>query len=324
MEFSVYFSNFAHLAHIEDALHPIDYHKQPLQIMQLLFGSVNTGEYYNNLVTLEYLGTKVTGELKFSRLYFGQEFCEYLIPTLDEVNKAYYISRQLGWDFTYVAGFSTDTGIEKIRKNLEFLNHENQDIEVTVNDWGLVNIIHSEFPALRPILGRLLVKQMRLARFPSTQPPFNMKGLDASMVDIAQNQKRMLRRLNLSIEAYREELIRLGIKRAEIDIVPQGVEIDPLNWNISFSTYYPWAYVTGSRNCSTAAIDDPRREYVVVDKPCSRACRRFNRTSNVDQFRTNILQRGNTVFAFTYEFAGPYLNREIPVDRLVFEPYIPI
>lgn len=151
-----------------------------------------------------------------------------------------------------------------------------------------------------------------------------MEGIEVSIDEIAENQRKALRSLNLSIRSYREELRTLGIDRIEVDIVPQGVDIDPKGWWISVSCYFPWAYITCGRNCSTAAVIDPEREYVVVDGGCSRPCRGINRAANLDQFATPILQRGNAVFAFTQEYAYPYLKGDIPIDRLIFEPYIPL
>jgi len=325
MELCVYFPNLKALENIEEALHPIEYRNRPQTIIMAFFEDITSSEYYSNLVALRHLQDYLPQEINFSRLYFGQEFCEYLIPTVDELTQAYYITQQLGWNFTYVTGYLTDAGIEKVRKNLEFLKSCGKEIEVVVNDWGLLSLINREFLGLHPVLGRLLIKQMRLARFAFSPPPINMKGIDTSFEEIAKNQQRAVRKLNLSISSYREELKHLGIKRAELDIVPQGVDIEPNAWGISFSCYYPWAYITGGRNCSTAAIDNPLREYVVIDEPCSRPCQRLNRASHdIKHFPVPILQRGNSVFAFTCEYAYPYLRGDISVDRLIFEPYIPI
>lgn len=330
MELSIYFSNLNRLENIEEALYPIKRGELSPFINDALFGKSNfleSLEYYNNLVSLENLQTYLSQEIKFSRVYFGQEFCEYLIPTLDELSKAYYISQQLGWDFTYVTGYLTNQGIEKVRKNLGFLISKGKAIEVVVNDWGLLAVINREFSGLRPVLGRLLIKQKRLERFPFASPPINMQGIDTSFEEVARNQRGALRRLNLSIANYREELKRLGVERIEVDIVPQGVDVEPHSWHILISCYYPWAYVTGGRNCSTAAIDNSIREYVVIDELCLRPCQRLNRASYVNQFfvfPTPILQRGNAVFAFTHDYARPYVTGEIPIDRLIFQPYIPI
>ena len=324
MELALYFSDVNYVENIEDVLHPVDYHNIPVPIMDILFGDVNFIEYYNHLIVLEHLQTYLSEGMEFSRLYFGQEFCEYLIPTLDELKKAYYFSMQLGWNFTYVTGYLTDKGIEKTKENLEFLARENRGIEVVVNDWGMLSIVNREFPQLQPVLGRMLIKQKRLARFANGRPPINMRGIDVSVDEIAQNQKEALKDLNLSIGSYRKELKSLGIRRVELDIVPQGVNLNPRAWGFSFSCYYPWTYLTCGRNCSTAAVNDPVREYVVVDEPCSKPCRTLNRSADIKESPVPIVQRGNTVFAFTHSYANPYLRGGISIDRLIFEPYIPL
>ncbi len=324
MELAVYFPNIDSLDNIEETLRLIDYRDKPFRIIQAFFGDVDCSEYYSHLTALEHLKSNVSENLEFSRLYFGQEFCEYLIPSLGELQKAYYFSQQLGWDFTYVTGYLTEHGLEKTKENLEFLSKEGKDIEVVANEWGLLSVLHKTYPSLKPVLGRMLIKQKRMARFTSSAFPINMRGIDVPIEEIGKNQQSALRNLNLSIPVYREELKRLGVERAELDIVPQGVNLEPKLWGIAFSCYYPWAYVTCGRNCSTAATVDSAREYVVVDKPCPRPCRKINRSSNAGQFNTFIFQRGNGVFAFANKYARPYLEGEVPVDRLIFEPYIPI
>jgi len=324
MEFALYLSNIDYVKNIDEVLRPVDYHNVPSSMIDTLFSDINSIEYYKHIVSLEYLQTHLMKNKGFSRLYFGQETCDYLISSLDELRKAYHISQQLGWDFTYVTGYVTDSGLEKTRRNLQFLERKGKNIEVVVNDFGVLSVMHKEFSSLQPVLGRLLVKQKRLARFSNIALPINMKRINVSIDEIAKNQKRILRELNFSIPSYRKELKRLGIRRVELDIVPQGVDIEPDNWGISFSCYYPWTYITSARTCATAAVNNLAQEYMVVSEPCPMICRKLNRSADLRQLPIAVLQRGNAIFAFTHKYAQPYLGKDIPINRLIFEPYIPI
>jgi hypothetical protein len=81
--------------------------------------------------------------------------------------------------------------------------------------------------------------------------------------------------------------------------------------------------VTGSRNCCTAGMIDPERNYVVTGSPCPAPCRSMNRGAKVLHFPQPPVQRGNSVFIYHAHYATPYWNGDIPIDRIVFEPWIP-
>lgn len=88
-------------------------------------------------------------------LRFGPEFCEWKIPSLSELEKAYELASEGGKDFTYVTPRVSEGSLKKIRENLDFLNGKGK-IEIVINDLGVLNILGS-YPELRPHLGRELV-----------------------------------------------------------------------------------------------------------------------------------------------------------------------
>lgn len=326
MQLALYFANVAELMNIEEAIRFLDVRQVPSMFTSAVFwDGTSSREYLGNLFGLGCLEKRELGIGDADRLYFGQEFCQYLIPEVADLEKAYYFARQLDWAFTYVTGYLTDAGVDKVRRNLEFLAQQDDEIEVVVNDWGVLSTLARDFPALHPVLGRLLVKQPRLGRFASsaTPPPVSMDRLTVPETTVRENQLSALQGLSLSNEAYRQELKRLGVGRVDLDIVPQGVSIHPRDWQLEFSCYFPWGYLAGGRNCPTAGTIDPRRRYVVADSPCPRPCRKVNRTPTA-HFAEAVIQRGNSVFLLHSEYAMRYLSGEIPVSRIVFQPYIPI
>ena len=327
MQVAVYFTSVERLLAIEDVLRVVDCRDIPSHLARALFlEEIGTREYRADAVALAWFDSFTAEGDEVSRLYFGQEFCEYLVPRVSELEKALYFSRQLGWDFTYVTGCLTNAGLARVKQNLEFLSREAEGAEVVVNDWGVLSVVAEGFPGLRPVLGRLLVKQKRLARYASQGAalPVNMDEISSSEEDIRDNQLRVYRGLSLANARYREELARLRVERVDLDIVPQGVDLPADTWGLGVGCYFPWAYVAGGRNCMTAATADPQREFAVLDTPCPRPCRALNRWAMVPRPDLVLHQRGNSVFAFTSTYAQPYLQGDIPVDRIVFEPYIPI
>lgn len=327
MDIALYFANTESLFDVEEALQNLNLRDIPSFISAtLLWDNPSAREYFGNPIALETLEQLQADGHTISRLYFGQEFCEQLIPSADDLARAHSFARQLEWDFTYVTGYVTDAGLAKVKQNLSRLLDIDDCAEVVVNDWGVLRLLSREFPSLKPVLGRLLVKQKRLCRYTSTLhlPPVNLRGLSSDEGKIRDNQFPALAALSIAGEEYRAELHRLGVRRVDLDIVPQAVVIRPDEWALSFSCYFPWAYVSGGRNCLTAASVAPRRRYVVLDKPCPRPCRTINHAVPLLDYPESTVQRGNSVFVFTKEYAGMYLDGTIPVDRVVFEPYIPI
>lgn len=325
MELAVYAANAAQLEGIQEALRPIPFRQAPQFVLDILFGNDCDAEYLGNLVSLDRLMAAGLDLTQISRLYFGQEFCQFLIPSPEQVLHAYFSSRQLGWGFTYVTGPVTESGMEPILRNLELLagQEDAADIELVVNDWGVLQKAREVAPVLAPVLGRLLLKQPRLARSRG-QPPVNRDGLDAGAETAGAHQMAEFRGIDLSIPCYRTELCASGVTRFEVDIVPQGVCLAPDGWGFGASAYFPWSYVCGGRNCLTAALEDPHRKFLVTDAACGRLCQTLNRATALATTMHGILERGNSVFLLNCDYAEPYLTGAIPVDRIVFQPLIPI
>jgi hypothetical protein len=197
-------------------------------------------------------------------------------------------------------------------------------VEVVANDWGVLTRLHRDFPGLVPVLGRLMIRQQRLARFYSGPPPFCTSRIQAPEAVVRQGQLEAVKGSNLDNPDFRRLLAGLGVKRLDVDIVPQGLNVPADRWGFGLSCYFPWSYVTGGRNCWTAALADPVRAMVIDDAPCPQLCRQLNRAAKLRQSPDEIVMRGNTVFVRNTKVAVPYLNEQIPVDRLVVEPYIPL
>ena len=78
---------------------------------------------------------------RISRLYFGEEFCEELIPDLSNVKESLRYAREKKLDYTYVCGYLSDKALKKQYKIFDYLNRQRfrgKKIEVVVNDWGVL------------------------------------------------------------------------------------------------------------------------------------------------------------------------------------------
>jgi len=99
-----------------------------------------------------------------SRLYFGNEFCNHLIPSSRTLSEVLARSRELGLLFSLVTPTVTDSGIDALGRLFRSLPDGS---EVIVSDWGVLRLARTEFPSLLPVAGRLLCKIMKDPRLPS-------------------------------------------------------------------------------------------------------------------------------------------------------------
>lgn len=328
MKYAVYISNAEALSQIEDYIRPVDFDALAGR------GGVDFWAQCDRLLEDHYrIGAQALINLprdaRFSRLYFGQEFCEYLVPSLEDLKMAYYTSRQLDWDFTYVTGTLTNQAMEATRGNLAFLQEETKNssrsIEVVINDWGLLSSVGAEFPGMEIALGRLLIKQDRYSWIESPIPqktPIGSQMLEeGDLEEIMENQLQALADSMLACEQHRDLLKELGVKHVDVDPLSQGSRIEP-DWGFSFGFYYPWTYLTSSRACATSALIDPERYDLVSGRPCSRPCQQVN--VELSKHHSIAVHRGNSFFMASTEMAGDYLAGKYPFDRLIYEPVIPI
>jgi hypothetical protein len=270
----------------------------------------------------------------YSRLYYGQEFCERLIPSLKELKEilSFIMKKRMG--FSFVTPYVTNTGLKKLKLLFELLRSMKVNCEVIINDWGILNLINHNYPNLSPVLGRLLTKQKRGPRlikllkrqtrirlmqnpqnpkikhivFQKKFPPdldFYYKGSNASSVPI-----------------IHDFLISQRIQRIELDNTGQGLCLGLRKGMLSASVYLPYVYISTTFYCLTAGCDQKKKS-LLKNKPCSRQCQRYLFELRHKSMSKVIYLKGNSQF---------YKNTRIQfkewqnlgVDRIVYEPEIPV
>ena len=115
-------------------------------------------------------------KLRSDRIYFGNEFCQNLMPTVAALTRYYTWAKKKKKDFTFVTPYLTNDWLAKLKKLLAFLDSQGRT-EVVFNDWGVFKVIRDNFPNLQPVLGRLLTKQRRDPRIIKlfSSPPLPQK-----------------------------------------------------------------------------------------------------------------------------------------------------
>lgn len=328
MELCIYFSNLKRLLDMDEALRVIDTEKIPSHLITVILSlDSNIYDYSVNLASSTWIQAMLDSGMEFSRLYFGQEFCENLTPTADEVEQAFYYSKQFGWNFTYVTGgYQTEAGNEKIMKNLAKLHELDPESEVVVNDWGILYRISHDYPQFKIVLGRQANKQTRMNLFtrPGANPPVYVQGLDTDESEIRRSQIRAFADIAVNNPDYLELLKSLGVTNIDLDMTPQGLRRPEDGWEMTLGYYYPWAFIATGRNCPTAGVAEPQRTYVMTDRQCGRPCQRYNCSPQLIQFEQPLIQRGPALFIAADDYQERYFQGTPNYERLIYEPFIPI
>jgi len=260
--------------------------------------------FISKLQNLKYL----TGD--FTRLYFGQEFCERLIPDRKQLDYVLAFIDSTNLHLTFVTPYVTNWGLMRLESILTYLKQKKPGTEIVFNDWGVFQYVKDECHELIPVMGRLLNK---MKRGPRIMNIFNQ--LNESTRDFYQGS-------NLDVPAVGSFLREQGIYRVEFDNVLQGIALKSGDQEIMKSLYMPFAFVSTTRFCLSAQCDKPEYFDNVGIFPCAQECQHYTFSLFNPVMNISLIRKGNTIF---------FLNENIPnvvttqkVDRIVIQPEIPI
>lgn len=242
----------------------------------------------------------------YQRVYFGDEFCERLLPSQKTVTQVMHEVEKRGCAFTLVTPYVTQAGLAAVEKLLDILP---EGTEVVFNDWGVFRVMKNKYRHLTPVLGRLMTKIKRGPRI--------MNFLDRLPPDAL----RHLRSTNLGVPRYVTFLLENGIERADLDNPLQGLDLSDVPRDIHLSLHIPFAYVTTTRFCLVANCDDPDKKGFIGVFPCGEECRKYTFYLNNAVMTTLLIRRGNTLF-----FKNTTVPEELKashIDRIIISPEIP-
>jgi hypothetical protein len=244
----------------------------------------------------------------FTRIYFGQEFCERLLPSKDELEKVCDFSEKEGVPLTLVTPYVTDKGLTKLEKLIEFFAKKMPKAEIVFNDWGVFQFIEENFPELKPVLGRLLNKQKRGPRI-------------TNIIDQVPKETRdYYTGASLDVSATAGFLKKKGIMRVEFDNLLQGLDMSGLDKEIKRSLYLPYLFISTTRFCLTANCESGDSGVGVM--PCHHECQKYTFNLNNSVMKRPLIRRGNTIFAINDNIPEAVSTGE--VDRIVIQPEIPL
>ena len=240
------------------------------------------------------------------RFYYGNEFCQRLIPNADETGNFFDAVSAVDAKLTLLTPPVTDQGLEEWLEVIGLFVERIDGVEVVFNDLGLFDAALSRWPVITPVLGRLLTRQKRGPR------GILLKG------KAPESMTEHFRHFSADSPASSGFFRGLGFVRYELDNVPGGICRDT---ETPASLYFPYLYVTTTRLCLTAGCFDRHGSFRAM-VPCARECRRVEFELSHRCIPGQVILSGNTQFIE---------NRELPadpdsifIDRLVIEPRVPV
>ena len=258
--------------------------------------------FISKVENLKYYGSR------FSRLYFGNEFCEQLVPSLVDLRQVLDFVAQNSLDFTFVSPYVTNKGLRRLEILLQEIARRKPHSEVVFNDYGVLRTINSRYSELEPVMGRLLNKMKRGPRLMMVA-----EKLPASTIEY-------FRSSNLTVPILSDFLNKRGVRRVELDNVLQGFDfsLDKLR----ASLYVPFAYIATTRLCLANSCDIPEREEMIGIFPCKQECQQYTFYLKSEIMPVTLIRKGNTTFLENE--ALPDAMEERGITRIVTQPEIPM
>jgi len=245
----------------------------------------------------------------FTRIYFGAEFCEHLIPCKQDFEKVLSFIKSRDLDFTLVTPPLTNRGIDSLREASNLFSKMSLDkhgFEVVINDWGTISIFNSfGCPFL---LGRLIVRQIT--------DPFTVK-LQADM-----DKEEIFSYIGVKMNsAYADFVKSHNVSGLELDN-PLTEFLIREDYGLHLSLYLPFGFVTSSRNCHYYFIKNGKKRVGIRSESCGRECLEGYLVLDNKKYNRHIFLRGKTGF-FRNDSLPDIVRNGNKIKRLVFEPSLP-
>ncbi len=242
-------------------------------------------------------------DYRVAGIQLGNEFCERLLPTVRELQQAQRQAQILRLELTLVTPMLTDAGMARVQRLLPLLAAGS---EVIVNDWGTLQQLDSDYPALNPVPGRLLNKMIKDPRLPSAQ-----------WTRLHPHQSRATH--------FHRLLARFGIDRLEMDVPPFATPDHFDSGSMKLAVHLPYGYTVRGRMCRIGSLGQADGGKFVAAHACQKEClsywARSQRSGREAATELYSFQRGNSWFYRHSEAMAEVLWQaveECRIERLIF------
>jgi hypothetical protein len=247
---------------------------------------------------------------KFVRIYYGNEFCQNLIPTVRELDQVLNFVSKNELVFTFLTPPVTNDGLRGLETLMIRIMEEYPESEIIFNDWGVLKILNEKYANLRPVMGRLLNKMKRGPRL-------------VNLLDIlTESSLKHLKSCSIDAPHFSRFLRMNRVERVELDNLLQGILLNLSEARISASLYIPYVYITITRFCLAISCEEHGKEDTVGIFPCSKECQKHTFYLTNPAMPLPLIRRGNTMFFKNDDI--PKNLKENNINRIVIEPEVPL
>jgi hypothetical protein len=251
------------------------------------------------------------------------EFCQNLIPSIANLEKAINFTQKRDLRFTFVTPFVTEQGLQRLNKLFQFLKTRLKDCEIVVNDWGVLEVLSTKFKTFRLALGRLLIRQNRdpaMAYVLEKQLPFAFRDKKGKIAIIAhippgKHYQKGIRACYVNATSVQGFLSKFNIERVELNNLIQGLNLQDIKFRVSL--YTPFVNIATTRFCPM----ESRFQKIYRINVCKKECQKYYSRLKNKTLPMSLYKYGNTVF-----YKNPVRLKSIgqsAIDRIVFQPASP-
>jgi len=238
-----------------------------------------------------------------------------------------------------VTPYVGDTMMGYLEETLAYLNELQikNPIEVVVNDFGVLRVLTSKYPRLKPIFGRVIHKLLKTPLIDTYGYEVHPAGekirnktqaeIDDMKTEIVKWQMKFYNSTEVSLPLYQNFLSRYGIERVALDYMERRGDLyDNARFgDIGIDLYYPWALIFTGRLCDTSAIENPARGYYAVDDICPRTCARYDVNYKVKTSGYKMIQRGNAGYRSEVNLDSlPEAFVKNQHNRIIYAPFVSV
>jgi hypothetical protein len=232
-------------------------------------------------------------------IYFGSEFCEFLLPDAAQVARYCTHAGNAGVEAVLMTPVATPGGLVRIKQLLTDLTVAGDAPAIVFNDWGVATLLRESFPALQRRAGRLINRGIRDPRLMEKEP---LSGNSAGERGT---------RLRTMLKGF-------GVSALETDSDLEGGFLGDGAEGMQRVLYLPYAFAASGRNClikadSVVTIDASFTKGLRL--PCSGLCRSESHPIDRSDTHLPLWRAGNTLF-----FEVPKSRAEVHLaqaDRIV-------
>lgn len=248
-----------------------------------------------------------------SRIYFGDAFCQNLIPNKKVLLETYKKVIDIGKEFSFNTPFLNDDNINKELSNIECLYNYNKNFEIIVNDYGLLYEIRTKFPDIKLNLGRLLTKQKTdpniIKKNKNTKTKDDIEKLLNKTLSKNRNIYKHFKSSMINDKLYQKYLLENNVNRLEIEYLIWDMNLS-FNKKFKVTIYYPYAHITTTRNCGISNMSYTK---------CNKTCNDIKlEIKNHSHFFNYFLIRNTVYYNIEKFLTKDSIKKYNNIDRIVF------